>query len=112
LVGVVTLDDICDGGFDQGDIRCRGGFGAEFGDEAAVVEGPALGRLGGVRSHEVIWVGDVHGFGVVGDLVAVAGDGIDVVEAVYKRVSDTLCSTARIRTPHAQLLQRIDAAGL
>jgi hypothetical protein len=47
-----------------------------------VVERAALGGLGRVRRDEVVGVGDVDGLAVVRDLVAVAGDGIDVVEAI------------------------------
>jgi hypothetical protein len=56
-----------------------------------MVEGAALGRLGGVGRDEIVWVGDVAGLGVVGDLVAVAGDGIDVVEAVCALLASTHC---------------------
>lgn len=47
----------------------------------------ALWRLRGVRGYEVVGVWDVDGFAVVGDLVPVAGNRIDVFEAVCGVVS-------------------------
>jgi hypothetical protein len=84
LVCVVALYDVGDGGFDDGDVGGGARFGAQLGDEAAVVEGAAFGRLGRSGGDEVVRVGDVDLFGVVVDLVAVAGDGVDVIEAVWE----------------------------
>jgi hypothetical protein len=54
------------------------------------MKGAAFGGLGGVRCDEVIGVRNVDRFAVVGDLVAVAWDRIDVVETIYKRMLASL----------------------
>lgn len=116
LARMAVLDHVGDGGFDDGDIGGGGGGGAQLGDELAVVEGATFWLLGGFLGEQVVWVGDVDGLVVVRDLVAVAGDGVDALEAVYLNISThtlSLLYTEWIRrTLHAQLLQRIHSAGL
>jgi hypothetical protein len=80
-----------------------------------VVEGPPFWRLRGHGCDQVLGVRDVDVFLAVEDLVAVAGDRVDVVETVCSPVSAPSSLLQRedaSHTPHAQLLQGIDAARL
>jgi hypothetical protein len=70
-VGEWALDQVRDGPLEDVDARGGSGVRAELLDEAAVVEGAALGVVG---------VRDVHRVARIEDGVAVHGDGIDVVE--------------------------------
>ena len=80
-----------------------------------MVEGSSFGCFRGRRCEEVVGVRDVDLFLAVKDLVAVAGNGVNVVEAICGTMS-AMHSRPRqgtgSRTPHAQLLQGIDAARL
>lgn len=80
LVGVRALHHVGDGRLDDGYVGGGAGGGAQLADEAAVVEGATLWRVGGrCGVEEVGRVGDVDGFAVVDDLVAVAGYRVDVL---------------------------------
>jgi len=87
LAAVAALDGGGDSSLDDGDVGGGGGLGAQLGDEAAVVEGAALGGAGGGgrRGRGQHGVGHVNRLLVIQHLVAVAGDGVDVVEAVCDR---------------------------
>jgi hypothetical protein len=84
LARVAVGDDVGDGALDDGDVRGGLGGGAQLRDELAVVERAALGLLRRLLGEQVVGVGDVDGLVVVRDLVAVAGDGVDALEAVCR----------------------------
>ena len=66
-----ALDQVCNGSFEDVDARGGLGVGAELLDEAAMVEGAALG-WGGIRN--------VHRLACVEDSVSVHRDGVDTVK--------------------------------
>lgn len=47
-----------------------------------MVKGATFWRLGRVRCDEVIWVGDLNWLAVVRNLVAIAGNGINVFQTI------------------------------
>ena len=92
LARVAVLDDVRDGALDDGDVRGALGGLAQLRDELAVVERAALGLLRRLLGEQVVGVGDVDGLVVVRDLVAVAGDRVDALEAICRKSAHTLHS--------------------
>ena len=79
-----------------------------------MVEGAAFGCPRGRVLDQIGRVRDVGFLLVVHDLVAIAGNGVDIVETICRIVLalEHSMSAWIYRTPHAQLLESIYTAGL